>query len=159
MKGKTMKIRWILWAGVLGLLGCNSVSKGDCACTVKACFQGLSVELLHRPDSTVYTQQSVSIAYADTLETSSLPWGYAQPNQWVFSSYRLWSSRPNRVKVHLDYRRDEGLGLVEKRITLDTALTWTSFVCNGCSGSASDCHDQMAYTAQLKWDLSDEDWD
>lgn len=155
-----MKLRWSALGLVLGLLGCDAVNKGDCACTARACFQGIRVELLNRPDSTVYTHQTVSIAYADTLEASSSAWPVFETDARAFTSYRLWSSRPNQVKVHLDYRReDAGWAWVEKRVTLDTTLTWTSFVCNGCSGSASDCQDQMAYSAQLQWDLSQEDLD
>lgn len=143
-------------------LACDEVPWGSCSCTDMGCPEGANVELLHKPDTTQYTNLKVSIAYADTVEASAEAWGMGGPDGHAFISRKLVNLRPTRIQVHLDYshlRSENQQGTVHQqgianRITLDTTLAWTSRVCNECWGDGRNCEDDMAHTAQLVWDLS-----
>lgn len=61
----------------------------------------------------------------------------------------LLRQRPSHIGIRIAYAM-EGEA---KKIEVDSAVAWQSFVCNGCSGG-SFCKDQMAYTAEVKVNLS-----
>lgn len=123
---------------------------GDCSCTLMACFEGVSIKLEGGLDGETRDDFSVTIAYGDTTESPSEVWGSALDNSHFFSSERLLRQKPKHLGIRISYA-ENGL---EKTIILDSALTWSSRVCNQCSGSAPSCKDDMASTAEVKIDLA-----
>jgi hypothetical protein len=133
---------------------CDDLPWGSCTCTEMECPDGVSVELLHKPDTNQFTDLKVSLVYADTVEAASEMWGLGGPDGHSFISRKVVNLKPRRIQVLLSYSH---LG-TENQITLDTSLAWTSRVCNECTGGGS-CKDDMAYTALLVWDLSQVDFE
>jgi hypothetical protein len=133
---------------LLAMLACNNPFYGQCACTAKACSEGVLVRLSGNPDTSVYRDFSVAIAYGDTLEAAS-PYWPSGPNDYSFGSGRLLRQRPSRIGIHIDYAQDG----VPKSLALDSALDWTSFVCNQCSGDSPSCRDEKNYLAVVELDL------
>lgn len=133
---------------LLSLLACNDPFRGDCACTMKYCSQGVVLRLSGNPDTAVYRDFSVGIAYGDTVEAAS-PYWPSGDDDYAFTSPRVLRQRPARIGIQIAYTQAGA----PKSIDLDTTLKWTSFVCNGCSGSSSSCHDQMNWIAALGVDL------
>ena len=123
---------------------------GDCSCTLMACFEGVNIQLENNLDAESRTDFSVTIAYGDTTESPSESWGSSLDDSFFFTSGRLLRQKPRQIGVRISYS-ENGL---EKTVSLDSALTWSSSVCNQCSGSAPSCKDDMASTADVKIDLA-----
>lgn len=123
---------------------------GDCSCTLMACFDGVSIELEGGLDGETHDDFAVTIAYGDTTESPSEVWGSSLDKAYFFTSGRLLRQQPKHLGIRISYA-DNGQ---EKSILLDSALTWSSRVCNQCSGSAPSCKDDMASTADVKIDLA-----
>lgn len=132
------------------VLACNDAFQGQCICTLKACFEGVSIQLILKPDTTEYKGVAVAIAYGDTVEAASTEWGFLNPDTYTFTSPRLRSQRPSHIMIRIAYTRTG----TSQRIELDTALAWQSSVCNHCSGNSSTCKDDMAHTAAVGVDLN-----
>jgi hypothetical protein len=131
---------------LIPLLGCDDPFRAQCTCTLKGCFEGVSLRLSANPDTTRYREFSVAIAYGDTIEAESKDWGFLGPEDYTFTSPRLRRQRPSRIEVRIDYAQDGA----PKHIELDTTLAWTDFVCNHCSGNSSTCTDQISHSAALE---------
>jgi hypothetical protein len=123
---------------------------GDCSCTLMACFEGVSIKLENNLDAESRRDFSVTLAYGDTTESPSESWGASLDNSFLFTSGRLLRQKPKQIGVRISYS-ENGL---EKSMSLDSTLTWSSRVCNQCSGSAPSCKDDMASTADVKIDLA-----
>ena len=115
-----------------------------------ACFEGVGIKLEGGLDGETRDDFSVTIAYGDTTESPSEVWGPSLDYQYMFSSGKLLRQQPKHLGIRISYA-ENGL---EKTIVLDSALTWSSRVCNQCSGSAPSCKDDMASTADVKIDLA-----
>lgn len=115
-----------------------------------ACFEGVIIKLENNPDTALYSDFSVTIAYLDTTESESEHWSAIQTNEFYFSSIRVARMQPKQIGVRISYS-ESGL---EKSVSLDSDIAWTTFVCNGCSGSSPSCKDDMASTASLRIDLA-----
>jgi hypothetical protein len=128
---------------------CNNPFADKCMCTAMECSEGVSIKLENYPDSTLNSDFSVSIAYGDTIEAASELWSSIQSGEFYFSSRRLLRQKPKQIGIRISYSKS---GL-EKSASLDTAITWATFVCNSCSGSSPSCKDDMNYMARVKIDL------
>lgn len=135
-------------AALLSLLACNDPFHGQCSCTMMACSEGVVLRLSGNPDTAVYRDFSVAIAYGDTVEAAS-PYWPSGTDDYAFTSPRVLRQRPSRIGIQIAYTQAGA----PKSIGLDTTLAWTSFVCNGCSGNSSSCHDQMNRIAALGVEL------
>jgi hypothetical protein len=129
---------------------CKAPYGDDCSCTLMACFDGVIIKLEGGLDGETRDDFSVTIAYGDTTESPSETWGPSLGNSHFFTSGRLLRQMPKHLGIRISYA-ENGL---EKNILLDSALTWSSRVCNQCSGSAPSCKDDMANTAEVKVDLA-----
>lgn len=132
------------------LIACRNPFGDSCACTLAACFEGVAIKLENNPDTALYSDFSVRIAYGDTTETESEQWNPIHNNEFYFSSNRVARMQPKQIGVRISYS-ESGL---EKSVSMDSAIAWTSYVCNGCSGSSPSCKDDMASTAGLRIDLA-----
>lgn len=147
-----MKIR----SSILGILAafvfpaCNNPFVDNCSCTLMACMEGVGIKLENNPDPILYKDFSIAIAYGDTLEPVSGDWGSAIDTGYFFSSRKLVGQRPKEIGIRIAYLK----GDQEKSLSLDRAITWTSSVCNQCSGDSPSCKDQMAHNAELALDLA-----
>jgi hypothetical protein len=125
---------------------CNNPFVEGCACTAKACFQGVVVDLEEKPDPNRYKDFSMTLAYGDTLEAASEFWSFNDSARFYFSSPRLLRQKPKQVVMRISYTEQDA----EKSASLDTAIAWSSFVCNSCSGGSPSCKDDRNYMASVK---------
>lgn len=135
---------------VLPILACKDPFRDDCACTLMACFEGVSLHLAPRPDTTRYRDFSVALAYGDTVEAASPSWAIMGPGDFAFTSIRLRTQRPGHAGFRIDFKEDGE----PRQIRVDTALAWQSDVCNHCSGNSPACKDDMAHRATVSLDLA-----
>lgn len=129
---------------------CKDPYGDGCSCTLKACFEGVVINLENDLVAESPSDLSVSIAYGDTTESPSNFWGTFSDSLFFFTSQRLLLQKPKHLDIRISYE-ENGL---EKIIKLDSAVTWSSRVCNHCSGSAPSCKDDMASSAEVKIDLA-----
>lgn len=132
------------------LTACNNPFADKCACTAMACSQGVVIDLEKDLGPDPRTDFSVAIAYGDTLEASSDLWNLEDTSQFYFSSPRLLRQKPGQIGIRISYSEQDA----EKSVSLDTAITWTSFVCNSCSGGSPSCKDDRNYMASVKIGLA-----
>ncbi len=117
---------------------------------MKACFQGITVELAGISDMTTFQDFSVTISYSDTTEAVSTNWvDGSSVNKYSFSSNRLLKHKPDNVSLKISYV-EKG---VAKDLSAKSDVNWTAFVCNQCSGDYSACKDDYNHAATIKWDL------
>lgn len=135
---------------LFAVLGCNNPMVDGCACTEKACLEGVTVRLVNNPDSATYSGFSVRIAYSDTVESTSYSWAIFSLSDFHFHSGKLMRQQPRNISVLIDYQKAGE----ESSLTLDSTIQWTSSVCNHCSGKGMSCKDDMAYKADLAIDLA-----
>ncbi len=137
-------MRYLLSLMVLqAFLACHQPDD-ECACTEFACFNGVRVLLTGNPDSAVFSDFSVAIAHGDTLEPAGHAWEDKRKDSFFFSSRTLVGKTPARIGIRVAYRENG----VDKTLTRDSDLAWTSLVCNQCSGGPS-CRDEMAHRADV----------
>jgi hypothetical protein len=127
------------------LLACQDPIRDECMCTLKACFEGVTISLAGNPDSTRYRDFSVALAYGDTVEAASADWPSFDPGAYAFNSSRLRRQRPAHIEVRIGYTKDGAA----KQLALDTSLAWSGFVCNHCSGNSGSCTDQISHSAAM----------
>jgi hypothetical protein len=139
----------IAFVALFCIMACKDPFVDDCACTVKACFEGISVRLAGNPDTARFAGFSATIAYGDTTEAPSWPWGSAVEEEFLFSSGKLRRLKPESIGIRISYLEDG----VEKSLAVDSDVAWTAQVCNACSGSAPSCKDQMAHVGKATIDL------